>query len=117
MTSAASGITVHLLSRVVGTRILTLDLILGDGALAPVWETREPHPPELPRVVDPIREAGSSGALAQPIMTSPIVLRGESVTDGTPPATSFQLRAQEPRHEGAGAVSGSEVIDPRTEGR
>jgi len=41
MTFSASGITVHRLSRVVGQQIVTLDLLIGDGALAPVWQTRE----------------------------------------------------------------------------
>lgn len=41
MTFSSSGITVHRLSRLIGTQILTLDIIDGSGVLAPVWNTRE----------------------------------------------------------------------------
>ncbi len=41
MTFASSGITVHRLSRVEGGQLLTLDVLLGEGALAGVWATRE----------------------------------------------------------------------------
>jgi len=41
MTFSASGITIHRVSRLVGTQILTLDVIDGSGVLAPVWDTRE----------------------------------------------------------------------------
>lgn len=41
MTFASSGITVHRVSRVEGARLLTLDILVGDGPLAPVWQTRE----------------------------------------------------------------------------
>jgi hypothetical protein len=38
---SSSGITVHRVSRLVGTQILTLDILDGSGVLAPVWNTRE----------------------------------------------------------------------------
>jgi hypothetical protein len=41
MTFSASGITVHRVSRLVGSQILTLDILDGSGALAPVWNSRE----------------------------------------------------------------------------
>jgi hypothetical protein len=41
MTFASSGITVHRMSRISGSQLLTLDLLLAEGSLAPVWETRE----------------------------------------------------------------------------
>ncbi len=41
MTFTSSGITMHRLSRVVGTQILTLDVLMGDGPLSAVWDTRE----------------------------------------------------------------------------
>jgi hypothetical protein len=41
MTFSASGITVHRVSRLVGAQILTLDILDGSGALAPVWSARE----------------------------------------------------------------------------
>ncbi len=41
MTFASSEITVHRVSRLAGTQILTLDVIDGSGVLAPVWDTRE----------------------------------------------------------------------------
>jgi len=41
MTFASSGITVHRVSRLVGTQILTLDIVDASGLLAPVWNTRE----------------------------------------------------------------------------
>lgn len=43
MSFAASGITVHRISRLVGAQILTLDIIEGGGTLEPVWATRERH--------------------------------------------------------------------------
>jgi hypothetical protein len=41
MTFSSSGITVHRVSRLVGTQILTLDVLDGSGVLLPVWNTRE----------------------------------------------------------------------------
>ena len=41
MTFSSSGITVHRLSRVAGSQILMLDLVLGDEPLSAVWATRE----------------------------------------------------------------------------
>lgn len=41
MTFSASGITVHRVSRISGNRLVTLDLLEGSGALAPVWAARE----------------------------------------------------------------------------
>jgi hypothetical protein len=41
MTFSASDITVHRVSRLAGTQILTLDILDGSGVLAPVWDTRE----------------------------------------------------------------------------
>lgn len=40
MTFQGSGITVHRLSRIAGSQIVTLDVLIGDGVLAPVWESR-----------------------------------------------------------------------------
>ncbi|MFN0251228.1 MAG: DUF6036 family nucleotidyltransferase [Kofleriaceae bacterium] len=39
----SSGITVHRMSRLSGSQILTLDILEGAGPLAPVWDTREQH--------------------------------------------------------------------------
>ncbi len=41
MTFRSSGITIHRLSRMSGTQLLTLDVLIGDGPLAAVWESRE----------------------------------------------------------------------------
>ena len=41
MTFSSSGITVHRLSRITGTQLLMLDILLGEGPLLPVWESRE----------------------------------------------------------------------------
>ena len=41
MTFSASGITVHRVSQVAGSQLLTLDIIDGSGPLASVWATRE----------------------------------------------------------------------------
>jgi len=43
MTFSGSGITMQRQSRVAGGQILTLDLVLADGPLAPVMATRERH--------------------------------------------------------------------------
>ena len=41
MTFSSSQITVHRLSRITGTQLLMLDILVGDGVLSPVWESRE----------------------------------------------------------------------------
>lgn len=41
ITFSSSGITVHRVSRLLGTQILTLDILDGSGTLAPVWNSRE----------------------------------------------------------------------------
>jgi hypothetical protein len=43
MVFSSSGITVHRTSRLLGTQILTLDLLEAAGPLAPVWDARERH--------------------------------------------------------------------------
>ncbi len=41
MTFRSSGITIHRLGRVRGNQVLTLDIVVADGVLEPVWQTRE----------------------------------------------------------------------------